>query len=102
MSNNTSLIFMNGDPVGEGNFEEDDSDYSSYSEDLGFLGVRSKRTRTISTPGQEPFADYQGLVPTCTRYALSKATCRGFQRKYFFPAAEVDFKQNYITSVLNK
>ena len=102
------VIFLNERPVGYFNDDEEGDQVVGHRarslERTSHLNVnsRGRRERTVSVPGQEPEPDEQGNVPTCTRYALSKAACAGFQREIFVVNTIVDFEQKYITKILKR
>ena len=51
-------------------------------------------------PGQPPVVDNQGQLATCTRFALSKAICFGFDKKIWVKNQSLDMDQNNVTTAL--
>ena len=50
-------------------------------------------------PGGPPEPDDQGLLPLCTRFALSKACASAFWRKKVIKGKQIDIAQSNITSI---
>ena len=63
-----------------------------------FIPLRFQKS--LCPPGQPPQPDDQGTLATCTRFALSKAVCHGFDRKMWVKAKSLDMEQSAVTSIL--
>ena len=61
----------------------------------------SKSYHNLATkPGQPPVVDNQGQLATCTRFALSKAICFGFDKKIWVKNQSLDVDQKSVTTAL--
>ena len=73
--------------------------FVSLSSNMSHLGT-SKSYKYFCKPGQPPLVDDQGKLATCTRFALSKAICFGFDKNIWGNTQSLDLEQKAVTNVL--